>query len=141
MFGRILLLFSRKTNVLNEYVQKRGKNYYVVVTVILRRSYCNFKEDILSKLSPRFQPNVAPKNFDKDFTQFTHSLVVHKRWTNFVLRGKLTTFPAHISYKISTITFVSGFVLESFTRENSMKGAVSPSHMKETTNNMTVILC
>ena len=53
----------------------------------------------------------------------------------------LMLVPVRKVYKISTITFVSGSVLESFTRENIMKGAVSPSHMKETTNSMTVILC
>ena len=68
-------------------------------------------------------------------------LTWYRKRTTFGLFGSLMTFPVRKSYKISQITFVSGFVLESFTRENIMKGAVSPSHMKETTNNMTVILC
>ena len=38
------------------------------------------------------------------------------------------------------VTFVEGFVSVSFSKENNMKGAVSPNHMKDTTSNITVIL-
>ena len=42
---------------------------------------------------------------------------------------------------LTDVTFVEGFVSVSFSKENNMKGAVSPNHMKDTVNNMTVILC